>query len=70
MHSSLTIEDMSFLLSIFITCFVQTLTFFFFAGMTTMKENKGKGLADEETMQEGTHSQPRLAVGDKKEDSI
>ena len=38
--------------------------------MTTMKENKGKGLADEETMQEGTHSQPRLAVGDKKEDSI
>ena len=31
-----------------------------------MKENKGKGLADEETMQEGTHSQPRPVVGDKR----
>ena len=34
--------------------------------MATMKENKRKGLADKETMQEGTHSQPRPAVGDKR----
>ena len=31
-----------------------------------MKENKGKRLIDEETMQKGTHSQPRLAIGDKR----
>ena len=31
-----------------------------------MKEKKGKGLADEETMQEGTYSQPRPAVRDKR----
>ena len=30
-----------------------------------MKENKGKGLADEETMQE-THSQPRPVTRDKR----
>ena len=30
-----------------------------------MKENKGKGLADEETMPE-TQSQPRLIAGDKR----
>ena len=30
-----------------------------------MKENKGKGLADEETMQK-THSQSRPDVGDKR----
>ena len=63
---SLRIEDVSFLLCIFITCFVQTLTFLFFTGMATMKENKGKGLADEETMQEGTHSQPPPIVRDKR----
>ena len=67
--TSLPTEDMSFLFSIFITCFVQTLTFFFFVGMATMKENKGKGLADKETMQEGTHSQPHLAVRDKRKTS-
>ena len=64
---SLLIKDVSFLLCIFITCFVQTLTFFFFfTRMVTMKENKGNGLIDEETMQEGTHSQPRPVVGDKR----
>ena len=31
-----------------------------------MKENKGKGLANEETMQEGTHSQPCPEIGDKR----
>ena len=30
-----------------------------------MKENKGKGLADEETLQK-THSQPRPIIGDKR----
>ena len=34
--------------------------------MATMKENKGNGLIDEETMQERTHSQPRPAVEDKR----
>ena len=64
---SLLIKDVSFLLCIFITCFVQTLTFFFFfTRMVTMKENKGNGLIDEETMQEGTYSQPRPVVRDKR----
>ena len=34
--------------------------------MATMKENKGNGLIDEETMQERTHSQPCPAVEDKR----
>ena len=29
-------------------------------------KNKGKGLTDKETMQEGTHSQPHPAVRDKR----
>lgn len=42
-------------------------TFFFFARMATMKENKGKGLADEEiTQEEEVHSQPCLAAGEKR----
>ena len=64
--SSLRIEDVSFLLCIFITCFLQTLTFFFFTRMATMKENKGNRLANEETIQEGTYSQPCPAMRDKR----
>lgn len=56
--------DVSFLLKIFITCFTQALTFFF-VGMATMKETKGKGLANEEIIQE-TRSQPHLVGGDKR----
>ena len=63
---SLRIEDVSFLLCIFITCFLQTLTFFFFTRMATMKENKGNRLANEETIQEGTYSQPCPAMRDKR----
>ena len=52
---SLRIEDVSFLLCIFITCFLQTLTFFFFTRM-----------ANEETIQERTYSQPCPAMRDKR----
>ena len=43
----------------------QKLKLFFLLGMATMKENKGKGLVDEEIVQE-THSQPHPATRDKR----
>ena len=49
---------------IIIICFNQALTFFF-TGIATIKENKGKGLVDEETLLEA-QSQPRPFAGDKR----
>ena len=59
--------NMSYLnCKILIVYFVQILTPFFFVGMATMKENKGKGLADQEVIQEEVCSQPRPSCVEKR----